>query len=147
MEAFGFWHKENIELYELILALVLMVKVKVMVWSEMSSGDIVGDKGMMNTHDMETYRYFKESSNYAQGNKNKVICALAPRQYEIKELTDSFHQNFASSMYTHHQKSMVCDAPDPSAQDGRRKLIAYVGGLDLTGGRYDTPADGISRRN
>merc|ERR1719341_2113349 len=42
-------------------------------------------------------------------------------------------------MYTHHQKSVVCDAPDPCAHDGRRKLIAYVGGLDLTGGRYDTP--------
>ena len=39
--------------------------------------------------------------------------------------------------YTHHQKSVVCDAPDPAAMDGRRKLIAYVGGLDLTGGRWD----------
>ena len=116
------------------------VNVKVMVWSEKSSGEYVGDKGMMNTHDMETWKYFKEPDNYAEGNQNKVICALAPRQlHGIKDLTDRFQQNFAASMYTHHQKSVVCDAPDPSAQDGRRKLIAYVGGLDLAEGRYDTP--------
>ena len=120
------------------------VRVKVMVWSEMSSGEFVGDKGMMNTHDMETYKYFKDPANYASNNKNKVICALAPRQlHEVKELTDTFQQKFAGSMYTHHQKSVVCDAPDPCAHDGRRKLVAYVGGLDLTGGRYDTPEHNI----
>ena len=41
--------------------------------------------------------------------------------------------------YTHHQKTVICDADDPNSIDGRRRLIAYVGGLDLTGGRYDTP--------
>ena len=35
------------------------------------------------------------------------------------------------------------DAPDPGSYDGRRKLIAYVGGLDLTGGRYDNPEHNI----
>jgi len=114
------------------------VEVKVMVWSEYSSGDIVGEKGMMNTHDMETQKYFAERKNYS--GQNKVICALAPRELkESKEFTDTLQQKFAGAMYTHHQKSVVCDAPDPAAMDGRRKLIAYVGGLDLTGGRYDTP--------
>lgn len=114
------------------------VEVKVMVWSEKSSGEWVGDKGMMNTHDMETFKYFKDKSRY-QG-PNVVICALAPRELaEVKEFTDTLQQQFAGSMYTHHQKSVVCDAPDPHQQDGRRKLIAYVGGLDLTGGRYDSP--------
>ena len=44
-----------------------------------------------------------------------------------------------SGAYTHHQKTVICDAEDPNSTDGRRRLIAYVGGLDLTGGRYDTP--------
>lgn len=114
------------------------VEVKVMVWSEKTSGDIVGDKGMMNTHDMETYKYFKDGKKY-RGN-NRVICALAPRELATSnELTDVLQNQFSSGMYTHHQKMVVCDAEDPYAPDGRRKLVAYVGGLDLTGGRYDSP--------
>ena len=35
------------------------VDVYVMVWSEKSSGDIVGEQGIMGTHDMETFNYFK----------------------------------------------------------------------------------------
>ena len=42
---------------------------------------------------------------------------------EIKEFTDSLQQQFASGMYTHHQKSVVADSPDPQAHDGRRKLV------------------------
>jgi len=114
------------------------VEVKVMIWSEKSSGEVIGDKGMMGTHDMETYKYFKDKSRYS--GTNMVVCALAPRMLaEVKEFTDTLQQQFAGSMYTHHQKSVVCDAPDPGAIDGRRKLIAYVGGLDLTGGRFDNP--------
>ena len=46
------------------------VQVYVMVWSEKTSGDIIGEKGVMGTHDMETYNAFKNT---------KVNCALAPR--------------------------------------------------------------------
>ena len=114
------------------------VEVKVMVWSEKSSGEIVGDKGMMNTHDMETYRYFKDGTNYRTS--NRVIAALAPRELgDIKEVTDFLQNQFSAGMYTHHQKMVVVDADDPYQPDGRRKLVAYVGGLDLTGGRYDNP--------
>lgn len=41
-------------------------------------------------------------------------------------------------MYTHHQKSVIVDAAsnfDPQ----KRRLVAFVGGLDLTEGRWDTP--------
>ena len=40
-----------------------------MVWSEKSSGDIVGDEGVMGTHDMETYKYFKNKANYSGDNR------------------------------------------------------------------------------
>ncbi len=31
------------------------------------------------------------------------------------------------------------DSPNPCSSDGRRRLLAFVGGLDLTDGRWDTP--------
>ena len=56
---------------------------------------------------------------------------------DSKELTDTLHNQFASGAYTHHQKSVICDAP--GSAEARPRLVAFVGGLDLTGGRYDTP--------
>jgi len=115
------------------------VEIKVMVWSEKTSGAWVGDKGMMNTHDMETYKYFKDPNNY-RNKGNNVKCALAPRELgDIKEVTDFLQNQYSAGFYTHHQKSVICDEEDPYQPDGRRKLVAYVGGLDLTGGRYDNP--------
>ena len=40
------------------------------------------------------------------------------------------------TIFTHHQKTIIVDA---DAGNYRRKIIAFVGGLDLCGGRYDTP--------
>lgn len=104
-------------------------KVYVMVWSEVTSGDVLGEKGFMGTHDMETYNYFKNT---------RVNCALAPRELDAKDLTDSAAGVFSAGAYTHHQKSIICDADNP-LDPSRRRLIAFVGGLDLTGGRWDTP--------
>ena len=78
------------------------VRVYVMVWSEKTSGKIVGEKGVMNTHDMETFNYFEGT---------KVHCALAPREIERYELTDYIQNEFSTGTYTHHQKSVVVDAP------------------------------------
>ena len=107
-----------------------------MVWSEKTSGTTV-EKGFMNTHDMETFNLFKNT---------KVKCALAPRELERNELTDYLQNEFASGTYTHHQKSVIVDAPIQTltlnvSHDavGTRRLLAFVGGLDLTGGRWDTP--------
>ena len=70
-----------------------------MVWSEKSSGEIVGEKGVMGTHDMETFHFFEDT---------KVCCALAPRELDtINELTDFLQNEFASGMYTHHQKTVI----------------------------------------
>ena len=99
-----------------------------MVWSEKTSGELIGEKGIMGTHDMETYNRFKNT---------KVHCALAPRELEMNEFTDFLQNEFASGAYTHHQKSVIADAPNPYG--GMRRLVAFVGGLDLTGGRWDTP--------
>ena len=86
-------------------------------------------EGVMKTHDMETYNRF---------NNTQVNCALAPREIEVNELTDWTQNKFSSGAYTHHQKSIIADAENPMGGAARR-LVAFVGGLDLTGGRYDTP--------
>lgn len=46
------------------------------------------------------------------------------------------------TIYTHHQKSVIVDA---DAGNYKRKIIAFIGGLDLTTGRYDTPEHPIFR--
>lgn len=40
------------------------------------------------------------------------------------------------TIYTHHQKTVIVDA---DAGNYRRRIMAFVGGLDLCNGRYDTP--------
>lgn len=44
------------------------------------------------------------------------------------------HQE-TGTIYTHHQKSVIVDA---DAGQNRRKIVSFVGGLDLCKGRYDT---------
>lgn len=40
------------------------------------------------------------------------------------------------TLYTHHQKLVIVDAQGPG---NTRRLIAFLGGLDLCDGRFDTP--------
>ena len=104
-------------------------EVKVMVWHD--------SVGMMGTYCDKTQAFFKNSRNYQTD--RRVSIALASRGLEeTKELTDKLQNTFTMT-YTHHQKTVICDAEDPGTLDGRRRLVAYVGGLDLTSGRYDTP--------
>lgn len=46
------------------------------------------------------------------------------------------------TIFTHHQKTVILDA---DAGNHRRKIVAFVGGLDLCGGRYDTPKHTLFR--
>lgn len=39
------------------------------------------------------------------------------------------------SLYSHHQKTVIVD----SGPNEQRRLTSFIGGLDLTGGRWDTP--------
>jgi len=39
-------------------------------------------------------------------------------------------------LYTHHQKCVVLDT---QASGNNQKITAFIGGLDLCDGRYDTP--------
>ena len=60
-------------------------------------------------------------------------CVLVPRG---KGSEGVLANEFVSSCYTHHQKTVICDAEDG---DGSRRVVAFIGGLDITDGRYDSP--------
>lgn len=40
------------------------------------------------------------------------------------------------TLFTHHQKCVIVDS---QAHGNNRKITAFIGGLDLCDGRYDTP--------
>ncbi|CAJ1949948.1 unnamed protein product [Sphenostylis stenocarpa] len=103
------------------------VRVLLLVWDDPTSRSILGYKmdGVMATHDEETRRFFKHSS---------VQVLLCPR---IAAKRHSWaKQKEVGTIYTHHQKTVIVDA---DAGNGKRKIVAFVGGLDLCDGRYDNP--------
>ncbi|XP_031285350.1 phospholipase D beta 2-like [Pistacia vera] len=103
------------------------VRVLLLVWDDPTSRSILGYKmdGVMQTHDEETRRFFKHSS---------VQVLLCPRMAGKRHSWAK--QKEVGTIYTHHQKTVIVDA---DAGNNRRKIIAFVGGLDLCDGRYDNP--------
>ncbi|XP_030931820.1 phospholipase D gamma 1-like isoform X2 [Quercus lobata] len=109
------------------------VRVLLLIWDDPTSRNILGYQtdGIMQTHDEETRRFFKRSS---------VQVLLCPR---IAGKRHSWlKQKEVETIYTHHQKTVIVDA---DAGNFRRKIVAFVGGLDLCDGRYDTPQHPIFR--
>ncbi|KAL7160219.1 hypothetical protein ABFS83_01G078800 [Erythranthe nasuta] len=102
------------------------VRVLLLVWDDPTSTSILGYKteGVMNTGDDETRRYFKHSC---------VKVLLCPR---IAGKGSWAKKQETGTIYTHHQKSVIVDV---AAGDYGRSIVAFVGGLDLCKGRYDTP--------
>ncbi|XVE82422.1 hypothetical protein DITRI_Ditri16bG0003500 [Diplodiscus trichospermus] len=103
------------------------VRVLLLVWDDKTSHDKFGIStgGVMQTHDEETFKFFKHSS---------VICVLSSRYASSK--LGYFKQQVVGTMFTHHQK---CVLVDTQAAGNNRKITAFVGGIDLCDGRYDTP--------
>lgn len=46
------------------------------------------------------------------------------------------------TVFTHHQKCVIVDT---QAAGNNRKITAFIGGLDLCDGRYDTPEHRLFR--
>ncbi|KAJ0444383.1 putative phospholipase D [Helianthus annuus] len=107
------------------------VKVLLLVWDDPTSRNIMGYNvdGFMATHDEETKRFFKNSL---------VQVLLCPRMAGKKH--SWVKQKEVGSIYTHHQKTVIIDA---DAGNGRRKIVSFIGGLDLCNGRYDNPTHPI----
>ncbi|CAL9189346.1 unnamed protein product [Musa hybrid cultivar] len=121
------------------------VRVCMLVWDDKTSHDkfFVKTGGVMQTHDEETRKFFKHSS---------VICVLSPRyassKLSIFKQQASFTPSYSSillvvgTLFTHHQK---CVLVDTQASGNERKITAFIGGLDLCDGRYDTPEHRLFR--
>ncbi|KAG4169783.1 hypothetical protein ERO13_A12G103150v2 [Gossypium hirsutum] len=93
------------------------VRVLLLLWDDPTSTSILGYKmdGIMQTHDEETL----------------LLCPrIAGKRHSWAK------QKEVGTIYTHHQKTIILDA---DAGENRRKIIAFVGGLDLCDGRYDSP--------
>ncbi|PWA39084.1 C2 domain-containing protein [Artemisia annua] len=103
------------------------VRVLLLVWDDKTSHSklFVNTPGVMQTHDEETRKFFKHSS---------VKCVLSPRYGSGK--LGLFKQQVVGGAFTHHQK---CVLVDTQTRGNNRKITAFIGGLDLCDGRYDTP--------
>lgn len=103
------------------------VRVLLLVWDDKTSHKkyFINTEGVMQTHDEETRKFFKHSS---------VTCVLAPR-YASSKLS-FIKQQVVGTVFTHHQKCVLVDTQAPG---NFRKITAFIGGIDLCDGRYDTP--------
>eukprot|EP00667_Euglena_gracilis_P001772 EG_transcript_1770 len=128
------------------------VCVRILLWDDATSIDssvlnAVLKKtktGLMNTFDEQTMRFFRNSGVkcrkakcYARGFSNQD----AGTSKRISWLNS--HLGYGT-VFTHHQKTVSMDAPDPEVSIKRRR-ISFIGGVDLTTGRYDTPDHGLYR--
>lgn len=95
-----------------------------MLWNDETSLPIIKNKGLMRTHDEDTFAYFKHT---------KVICRLCQR----------LHNKFPS-VFTHHQKTITVDTRG-NFPSSNREITSFIGGLDLYDGRYDTEEHSLFR--
>lgn len=110
------------------------VRVLMLVWDDRTSVKLLKRDGLMATHDEETEHFFHDTD---------VHCVLCPRNPDdggsiIQDLQ-------ISTMFTHHQKIVVVDAEMPSGGSQRRRIVSFVGGIDLCDGRYDTAFHSLFR--
>lgn len=110
------------------------VRVNMLVWDDRTSVDLLKKDGLMATHDEETENFFRNT---------EVNCVLCPRNPDDG---GSFIQDLQiSTMFTHHQKIVVVDAAMPNGDTQKRRIMSFVGGIDLCDGRYDTPFHSLFR--
>ncbi|GAB0497053.1 hypothetical protein MMPV_008376 [Pyropia vietnamensis] len=110
------------------------VRVAVMVWNELASVAGVSE-GLMGTGDEALVAYFRGSQVAAVGVSRRddgtsgVLGGLA-----------------VGGLWTHHQKTVIVDSPPPpNHPPGTPHLTAFLGGLDLTTGRWDSPQHSLFR--
>lgn len=101
------------------------VLVLMLVWDDRTSVDVLKQDGLMATHDEETANYFQNT---------KVHCVLCPRNSEDNSVIQGFR---TATMFTHHQKTVVVDSEILGEGSQKRRIVSFVGGIDLCDGRYD----------
>nr|KAJ0212063.1 hypothetical protein LSAT_V11C400192390 [Lactuca sativa] len=102
------------------------VRVAMLVWDDRTSVNVFKEDGLMATHDEETENFFQNTD---------VHCILCPRDPD--DGGSVFQDLQVSTMFTHHQKIVVVDAEMPTGGSEKRRVVSFVGGIDLCDGRYD----------
>jgi phospholipase D1/2 len=84
---------------------------------------------------------FLSSKRFVENFNDSYLCHLifglivrnffANTKVIVKPLLRSGHMGIEELIFSHHQKTIICDSSDGT--------IAYLGGLDLTRGRWDSP--------
>ncbi|RZC94077.1 hypothetical protein C5167_016770 [Papaver somniferum] len=89
---------------------------------------------IMGVHDEDTFKYFDGT---------QVNCVLCPRDPDIG---GSIIQDIEiQTMFTHHQKTVIADSEVPSGGSEKRRIVSFIGGIDLCDGRYDTQFHSLFR--
>lgn len=110
------------------------VRVLMLVWDDRTSVGLLKRDGLMATHDEDTANFFKDTD---------VHCVLCPRNPDD---SGSIVQDLQiSAMFTHHQKIVVVDGEMPNQGSEQRRIVSFVGGIDLCDGRYDTQYHSLFR--
>ncbi|XP_024983012.1 phospholipase D alpha 1-like isoform X3 [Cynara cardunculus var. scolymus] len=104
------------------------VNVLMLVWDDRTSVELLKKDGLMATHDQESGDYFRDT---------KVRYVLCPRD---PDGNNSYVQGIqVATMFTHHQKTIVVDSEIPGEPSSEmRRIVGFVGGIDLCDGRYDS---------
>ncbi|KAL7181904.1 hypothetical protein ACSBR1_040754 [Camellia fascicularis] len=103
------------------------VIVLVLVWDDRTSVKALRADGLVATNNQEIVYEFRNS---------RVQCFLCPRDSDDASTVQGFQ---IKSMFTHHQKTIVVDSEMPEDDSQKRRIVSFVGGIDLCDGRYDTP--------
>eukprot|EP01006_Ploeotia_vitrea_P047590 TRINITY_DN67142_c7_g11_i1.p1 TRINITY_DN67142_c7_g11~~TRINITY_DN67142_c7_g11_i1.p1 ORF type:complete len:1491 (-),score=162.72 TRINITY_DN67142_c7_g11_i1:94-4032(-) len=116
------------------------VRVNLLIWDDatstgegiLSSVFATFKHGVMGVHDEETKQFFK-------GTNVNVVLAGRATDASNDDVGGTVSPKMWPAFFTHHQKSVILDA-DPFDGGRARRVVAFVGGLDITNGRYDTPS-------
>ena len=68
-------------------------------------------------------------------------CKCCKCEHDILNL----QENVGATNYTHHQKAVILDTADAGTE--RRRVTAFIGGIDVTTGRYDDAEHSLFREN
>jgi phospholipase D1/2 len=110
------------------------VRVNLLVWDDKTSVEYLHETGLMATHDQDTLDYFENTN---------VNCYLCPRNPD--DSLSIVQGMTIGTMFTHHQKTIIVDAAVPGSSSGQRRILSFVGGIDLCDGRYDNQHHSLFR--
>ncbi|XP_048322250.2 phospholipase D alpha 1 [Ziziphus jujuba] len=111
------------------------VRVLILIWEDKTSVEHIYP-GKMATHCIETNKYFRDT---------KVHCVLCPRNPDNAEKTVGGF--LFSTLFSHHQKIVVVDSEIPNGESSskKRRIVSFIGGIDLSDGRYDNQSHSLFR--